>query len=121
MVWIPVPATAGSNVPAVPLVMPVPVHVPPGEAAVMLNAGELMHFGPTFVIVALYTATTVTTTVSTSPHGAPMVYVMMCGPAPAVAGLNVPAAALVMPVPVHVPPGSTAVRLNAGAEIHCGG
>ena len=36
-------------------------------------------------------------------------------PTPAVAGLNVPVAPFVIPVPVHVPPGLTAVKLTLAA------
>jgi hypothetical protein len=43
------------------------------------------------------------------------VYVIVCVPRPAVAGLNVPADALVMPVPDQVPPPVAAVRLVAGS------
>ena len=37
-------------------------------------------------------------------------------PAPAVAGLNVPVAVLVMPVPLHVPPPVAAVKFVVGSD-----
>ena len=56
MVHVPGPATAGLNVPALVLVIPVPLHVPPGWAAVRFNAGELEHNGPAGLMVASATA-----------------------------------------------------------------
>ena len=41
-------------------------------------------------------------------------------PTPAVAGLNVPAAALVMPVPDQVPPATEALRFRAGLAVQKG-
>ena len=37
---------------------------------------------------------------------------------PAVLGLKVPVVAFVIPVPLHVPPGVAAVKLNAAAVEH---
>jgi len=45
---------------------------------------------------------------------------MVCVPAPAVAGLNVPKAPSVIPVPDHVPPASTAVRFTEASVVQNG-
>jgi len=45
---------------------------------------------------------------------------MVCVPAPAVAGSKSPVAALVIPVPDHTPPASTAVRVIDGSEVQNG-
>lgn len=52
MVNVPAPAVAGSNVPAEALVIPVPLHVPPGEAAVKVTEVALAQKGPAGVMVA---------------------------------------------------------------------
>ena len=41
-------------------------------------------------------------------------------PAPAIAGENVPAEALVIPVPAHVPPAVTAVKLTGASPMQNG-
>lgn len=46
-----------------------------------------------------------------------MVYVIVQDPAPAVAGLKVPVDALVIPVPLHVPPAGEATILNAAVPV----
>jgi hypothetical protein len=43
-----------------------------------------------------------------------MVYVIVCVPTPAVEAENVPVAPFVIPFPVHVPPGSNAVKFIDG-------
>ena len=43
-----------------------------------------------------------------------------CEPTPAIEGLNVPVAALVIPVPLHVPPACAATKLTAAALIQNG-
>ena len=48
----PGPATAGSKVPLVALVIPVPLHVPPAPAATRLTAASVWQNGPAGVIVA---------------------------------------------------------------------
>ena len=45
---------------------------------------------------------------------------MVCGPIIAKLGSNVPATASVIPVPLHVPPGSAADKLNAATSAHNG-
>ena len=45
-------------------------------------------------------------------------YVITKEPTPAVAGLNVPKEAFVMPVPLQVPPAVAAIKLNAGDVKH---
>src|ERR1043165_9797451 len=113
MVCVPAPAVAGLNVPAAALVMPVPVHVPPASTAARLNAGEEIHTGARCVIVTSFCWFTVTITVSVEGQVPAISYCTTY--VPAVAGSNVPAVLLVMPVPDQVPPGAAAVRLN-GAE-----
>jgi hypothetical protein len=70
IVWVPAPATEGLNVPAVAFVMPFPDHVPPGDAAVKLTAGERIQKGPAAVMVEFAMAlplATVTVPVATQP------------------------------------------------------
>ena len=49
----PAPDTEGSNVPVAALVIPAPLHVPPGTDAVRFVAGLVIQKGPAGVIVAL--------------------------------------------------------------------
>jgi hypothetical protein len=111
----PAPEVAGLNVPFAAFVIPVPLHVPPPVAAVMLNGTVLVQTGETGVIIVLGTAFTVTVVVLLEGQAPPIVYVMVNAPAPAVAGLNVPFAALVIPVPLHVPPPVAALMLKGAA------
>jgi hypothetical protein len=85
-------------------VIPVPDHVPPGFAAVKLNAALPRHTGRTLLIVATRLLETVISAVSDAAQEPVILYVMVNVPGPAVAGLKVPAEASVMPVPDHVPP-----------------
>ena len=66
---VPAPEVVGENVPAVPLVMPVPVHVPPVVAAVRLNEEPFTHTALGALIVASGVLITVITTVSAPPQG----------------------------------------------------
>ena len=45
---------------------------------------------------------------------------MVCVPTPAVAGSNVPLAALVIPLPLHVPPAVAPVKFTEGSLIQYG-
>ncbi len=49
---MPIPATAGSKVPALVSVMPSPVHIPPGVADTRLMGGSYSQKGPAGVMVA---------------------------------------------------------------------
>ena len=52
---------------------------------------------------------------SESPHEPAIVYVMFVTPGPATAGSNAPVDVLVIPVPAHTPPPSTAVKTTAAS------
>ena len=53
IVKLPAPDTEGSKVPVAPLVIPVPLQVPPPEAAVILNGATLEQTGATGLMVVL--------------------------------------------------------------------
>lgn len=52
MVCVPTPAVTGSKVPLEVLVIPFPLHVPPGSAALSVTDDALSQNGPAGVIVA---------------------------------------------------------------------
>lgn len=64
----PTPDTEGSKVPAVLLVIPVPLQVPPATDAVRLKAGLVVHNEPTGLMVAVGAALTVISVVLVSLH-----------------------------------------------------
>ena len=98
---VPVAAEAGSNVPAVPSVMPVPVHVPPAALAVRLNAPALEQSGATEVIDGVTAGFTVMDCVEVATHGElPTVYVTEIAPERPDGSNMLP----VTPVPLQVPP-----------------
>ena len=69
MTWLgPAPAIAGSNVPAVLLVIPGPDQVPPPTLAVSVMAPPVEHAVAGAVMTGLTFGTTVTTDVSTLPQ-----------------------------------------------------
>ena len=84
-----------------------PLQVPPvGEKLVTKNGllfGQAALGGPALI------ALTVTTTIS---EHLPFRYVILNTPLPAMAGLNVPLLALVIPLPDQLPPLGFATRLN---------
>ena len=100
-------------------------HVPPKQPLQSTEVVELAHvYGPLppeavkepeFIQRDNEQALTTTVVVPT-PQA--MLYVIICEPTPAVAGLKVPVLALVMPVPLHVPPGVDATKLIAAPETH---
>lgn len=117
IIFTPVVAKAGSNVPFTASIIPVPLQTPPVVAAVKLNCAASAHIAVIAVIVAFADGVTVTETVSTAPHIPEIVYVIICVPIPAIEASNVPPTPDVIPVPVHVPPPVTADKLNAGAPV----
>ncbi len=68
MMWLPVPAIAGSNVPAFASVIPVPLQVPPGVAAVRVTAVSVSQNGPAGVMVASGEGSTTISSESTDVH-----------------------------------------------------
>jgi hypothetical protein len=58
----PMPATAGSKVPVLEFVIPVPVHTPPTLSAVSVTGGLLIHKGGTAVITGFAPPLGVTST-----------------------------------------------------------
>jgi hypothetical protein len=108
------PAVAGSNVPALVLVMPVPDQVPPEVVADKFIGLALTHNEVNGDMVASAFGVTVTNAVSVFPQDPEMVYVIVNVPVPEVAGSNVPPAPDVIPVPDQLPPPVTAFRLKAG-------
>ena len=101
IVVVPTPATLGLNAPVFALIMPVPLHVPPGLAAVKVMGLASMHTDPRFAMVASNGPNTVMVIVPVSAHPEG-VYETTSGPTPAVAGLKIPVDET--PTPVHVPP-----------------
>ena len=97
-----------------------PDHTPPGSTPTRPILGSLSQNGPTGVIVASNVLFTVIEVVCTSGHNPEIEYVIVCDPGPAIAGSNVPAVAFEMPVPDHVPPGSTATSVTAGSPVQKG-
>ena len=114
------PAVAGSNVPVLVLVIPVPDHVPPMVLADKFIGLALTQKDDKGVMVASAFGVTVTNAVSVFPQEPEMVYVIINVPVPDVDGSNVPLAPDVIPVPDHVPPAVTAIRLKAGEPIQIG-
>ena len=102
-----------------PPLTPVPLYVPPmGEAPVSTNAGASMH--TELFAGQLTTGSGLTVMVyvqeAVQLFALVYVYVIVCVPAPAVAGLNWPP---LTPVPLYVPPaGLPPVNANAGASMH---
>jgi hypothetical protein len=66
-------------------------------------------------------AFTVIVCVAVSPHAPLIEYVIVLVPMLATEGSNVPADAFVIPVPDHVPPTETPVKLKTAAFAHTGG
>ena len=122
IVKVPTPEVAGLNVPLVVFVIPVPLQVPPAGLAEKLNADALAHTGATGVIDAVPAEVTTCCSVSlfVQLFASVYVYVIVNVPVPAVVGLNVPLAALVIPVPLQVPPLGVAVRLKDAAPTQTG-
>lgn len=116
----PSPAVAGSKVPFVAFIMPVPLQLPPDVAALRLKAGAPTHTEGGCVMVAFSVLFTVTSAVSEPPQAPEVVYVIVNVPVPEVAGSKVPFVALVIPVPLQVPPPVAAVRLKAAALAQTG-
>jgi hypothetical protein len=113
IVQVPTPAVTGLNTPVDAFVIPVPLHVPPAVAAVSVTEVPFEQKGPAGLIVASGVATVIVVVfVSVQPLPAVTVYVIVHVPTPAVPGSNVPAAALVIPVPLHVPPAVAAVSVT---------
>ena len=116
IVCVPAPAVAGLNWPAL---TPVPLYVPPvGEPPVNANAGASIHTEVLDGQLTTGSGFTVIVYVQAAVQLFALVYkyVIVCAPAPAVAGLNWPA---LTPVPLYVPPmGEPPVRAKAGASIH---
>src|SRR5215207_3936552 len=92
IVHVPKPAAPGSKVPAAPLVIPIPLQVPPGSAPTKLTGASNTQNGPAAVIVASADAFTNICSVSVPPQAPGILYVTVCKPGPAVAGLNNPVA-----------------------------
>lgn len=59
---------AGSNVPVVALVIPVPLHVPPGVAALSVTAAAVLQNGPAGVMLASAVPVMVMVVVAVSPQ-----------------------------------------------------
>ena len=102
------------------------VHIPPKHPLQLTEVVELAHvYGPLpplavidpeliQTVTVLHDATTIV--VVPTPHA--RLYVITCVPTPAVAGLNVPVVALVIPGQPQVPPGVAACKLKAAAVEH---
>ena len=121
MVLTPGIAAKGSKTPLMASVMPGPTHVPPGVAATSVTAGSFEQNGPTAVMVASGGLPTVIDVVLESEHPPVVIaYVIVNVPTPADAGVKVPATASVIPVPLQVPPGVAAVRLNGASVVQKG-
>jgi hypothetical protein len=69
----PGPAIEGSKVPVEVFVIPAPLHVPPGLAAVKVTTGSLLQYGPAGLIVELGLLFTTINAVSVAGHGLLMV------------------------------------------------
>ncbi len=90
IVCSPTPAISGSKTPSV--VTPVPVQFPPGVVAVSVIGSLSVHMVVT-VDVIVASGVSITFIVMLSSPVQPFcvtVYVIVCSPAPAVSGLNVP-------------------------------
>src|SRR5690606_10037524 len=120
MVKSPIPAVAGSNSPVTGFT-PVPDQTPPGVAAVNVAIPSVTQKGPAKVMLASGVSfTTISIVLVSVQPPMIMVYVIVCVPGPAVAGSNVPASTSVIPAPLHVPPGVTAVKVIAPSTVHKG-
>lgn len=101
IVCVPTVVAEGLKVPAVGLVMPDPLHVPPPVAAVSVIGDALEHSAETAVIVAFALGVTLMFCVDVAPHGAvPTVYVIAIGPDKPLGSNVFP----VTPVPLQAPP-----------------
>ena len=97
-------SVADPKLPVEALLIPVPLHVPPGLAAVSVKGREDWQNGPAGVIVPSGTEFTTITCVSVLGQGPPIEYVMVLFTAVVFAGLKAPLEAFVIPGPLHVPP-----------------
>lgn len=98
------------------MVIPVPLHVPPEGEPVRLVAGVFRQKGPLWEIVTFGLEVTVTIWLCV-PVQPPLVilYVMVCVPGPALAGVNtVPDT----PGPENVPPGVTGTSVDGASPVH---
>ena len=101
--------------------MQCPYHVPPGMSVVMITVAEPAQSIVGAVITGICIPKTVMVVVVVVVHAPPVSeYVIVVDVPVTNEGSNVPAVALVMPVPLHVPPDNVAVRLKGALNIHCG-
>ena len=104
--WLPTPAVVGLNVPVVPFVIPIPVHVPPGLTAVKLTLDAFEQNGPAWVIVASVVFVMEILNVAVPGHVPGVVYVTTYEPTPLEFRLIIPVLAFITPLLliVNVPP-----------------
>ena len=96
-------------------IIPGPVHIPPGVAAVILKDCAKLQTGETGVIVALVVDSTIITIESDDPQTPEIVCIIRCVPTPAKEGSNIPVDVFVIPAPDQTPPWVTAEKENGFA------